>query len=124
MYEAEEMCDRVGFLSKGKLVAVGASEELKRKAASGFSIEMLIARLADEAINGLKHLESVKRVLTTDYEGEAEGEKVDRIIIDVDSDKALLNVLSYLASKQCRVVSFNVRGPTLEDLFMLYTGGK
>jgi ABC-2 type transport system ATP-binding protein len=124
MYEAEEMCDRVGFLSKGKLVAVGTSEELKRKATAGFSIEMLVARLTDEAVSGLRRLEYVKKVITTDYEGEAEGEKVDRLIIDVDSDKALPLVLSYLASAQCRVASFNVRGPTLEDLFMQYTGGK
>lgn len=124
MYEAEEMCDRVGFLSKGKLVAVGTTEELKRKTPSGFSIEMLVVRLTDEVIRDLKGLEYVKKVIKTDYEGEAEGEKVDRLIIDVDSDKALPQVLSYMASKQCRVTSFNVRGPTLEDLFMLYTGGK
>jgi ABC-2 type transport system ATP-binding protein len=124
MYEAEEMCDRVGFLSKGKLVAVGTSEELKRKAPSGFSIEILVARLTDEATRGLEHLKYVKRVITTDYEGESEGEKVDRIVIDVDNDQVLPQVLSYLASMQCRVASFNVRGPTLEDLFMLYTGGK
>lgn len=124
MYEAEEMCDRVGFLSQGKLVAVGTSEELKRKAPSGFSIELLVARLTDDAISGLRHLEHVKKVITTDYEGEAEGEKVDRLIIDVDNDQALPHILSYLASMQCRVASFNLRGPTLEDLFIQYTGGK
>ncbi len=124
MYEAEEMCDRVGFLSKGKLVAVGTTEELKRKTPSGFSIETLVVRLTDEVIRDLRGLEYVKKVIKTDYEGEAEGEKVDRLIIDVDSDKALPQVLSYMASKQCRVTSFNVSGPTLEDLFMLYTGGK
>ena len=124
MYEAEEMCDRVGFLSKGKLVAVGASEELKSKMPSGFSIEMLVARLTEEAISDLRRLKCVKKVITADYEGESEGEKVDRLIINVDNDKALPQVLSYMASKQCRVASFNLRGPTLEDLFMFYTGEK
>jgi ABC-2 type transport system ATP-binding protein len=124
MYEAEEMCSRVGFISKGKLVAVGASEELKRKLPSGFSIEILVARLTDEAISGLSQLESVKKVITTDYEGEAEGEKIDRLVVNVDSDKALPHVLSLMAAKRCRVISFNLRGPTLEDLFMFYTGEK
>lgn len=124
MYEAEELCDRVGFLSKGKLVAVGKPEELKRKAPSGFSIEILVTRLTDEILDGLKRLQLVKKVITTDYEGEAEGEKVDRLIINVDSDKAVPEVLSHMASKHCRVVSVNLRGPTLEDLFMLYTGEK
>jgi ABC-2 type transport system ATP-binding protein len=124
MFEAEEMCDRVGFLSKGKLVAVGKPEELKREVPSGFSIELLVARLTEEIASSLRQLESVKRVITTDYEGEAEGEKVDRLVINVDSDKALPQILNHLASKPCRVVSFNLRGPTLEDLFMFYTGEK
>jgi len=122
MYEAEELCDRVGFLSKGKLVAVGRSEELKRKAPTGFSIEVLVTRLTDEALEGLKKLEPVNKVLTTAYEGEIEDEKIDRLIVNVDSDLAAPNVLNYLSTMRCRVVSVNIRGPTLEDLFMLYTG--
>jgi len=122
MYEAEEMCARVGFLNKGKLVALGRSEELKRKMPSGFSIEILVTRLTDEVYDGLRHLQPVKKVMTTDYEGEAEGEKIDRLIINVDTDKAVPEVLSHLSSGRCRVVSLNVRGPTLEDLFMFYTG--
>jgi len=124
MYEAEEMCDRVGFLSKGKLVAVGKPEELKRELPSGFSIELLVTRATEETIGSLRQLEPVKKVIETDYEGEAEGEKIDRLIVNVDSDKAVPQVLSHMANKHCRVVSFNLRGPTLEDLFMFYTGEK
>lgn len=122
MYEAEEMCDRVGFLNKGKLVAVGRSEELKRKMPSGYSIEMLATRLTNEVLDGLRHLQPVKKVIETDYEGESEGEKIDRLIINVDSDKSVPDVLNYMSSARCRVVSVNLRGPTLEDLFMFYTG--
>jgi ABC-2 type transport system ATP-binding protein len=124
MYEAEEMCDRVGFLSKGKLVAIGSAEELKRKMPSGFSMEVLVTRLSQEAFDDLKRLKSVKKAIITDYEGEAEGEKIDRLIINVDSDQAAPDVLNYMASRQCRVVSVNIRGPTLEDLFMYFTGEK
>jgi len=123
MYEAEELCDRVGFLNKGKLIAVGRPDELKRKTPTGFSIEVLVTRLTDEALDGLRRLEPVKKVLTTDYEGEVEGEKIDRLIVDVVSDRTAPDVLNYLSSVHCRVVSVNIRGPTLEDLFMFYTGG-
>jgi len=122
MYEAEELCDRVGFLNKGKLVAVGRPEELKRKMPSGFSIEVLVTRLTDDALEGLRRLELVKKALTTDYEGEAEGEKIDRLIVNVDSDRTTPDVLNYLSAMRCRVVSVNIRGPTLEDLFVFYTG--
>jgi len=122
MYEAEELCDRVGFLNKGKLVAVGQPEGLKRKMPTGFSIEVLVARLTDETLEGLRRLEPVKKVLTTAYEGETEGEKIDRLIVNVDSDRTAPDVLNYLSTMRCRVVSVNIRGPTLEDLFMFYTG--
>ena len=122
MYEAEELCDRVGFLNNGKLVAVGRPEELKRKMPSGFSMEVLVTRLTDEALGGLERLEHVKKVLTTAYEGEVDGEKMDRLIVNVVSDRAAPDVLNYLSTMRCRVVSVNIRGPTLEDLFMFYTG--
>lgn len=124
MFEAEEMCDRIGFLSKGKLVAVGTTEELKKKVVSGFSIEMLVARLTDETLDSLRKIELVNNVIMTDYEGEAEGEKVQRLIINVDNDGAVPNVLNHMATHRCRVVAVNLRGPTLEDLFMHYTGEK
>jgi len=123
MYEAEEMCDRVGFLNKGKLVAVGRPDVLKRKMPSGFSMEVLVTRLTDEAMEGLRQLEPVKKVLTTAYEGESEDEKIDRLIVNVDSERAAPEVLNHLSTMHCRVVSVNIRGPTLEDLFMFYTGG-
>lgn len=122
MYEAEEMCDRVGFISKGKLVAIGRPDELKRNMPSGFSVEILVTQLTDEAISSLRRLEIVKKVITTDYEGEVEGEKVDRLIVNVANEKAVPQVLDHMAAEHCRVVSFNLRGPTLEDLFMFYTG--
>lgn len=121
MYEAEELCDRVGFLNKGKLIAVGRTEELKREMPSGFSIEVLVTRLTDDALKGLKQLKPVKNVLTTDYHSETEGEKIDRLIVNVDSDKIAPEVLNYLSTMRCQVVSVNIRGPTLEDLFMFYT---
>jgi len=124
MYEAEELCDRVGFLNKGKLIAVGRSDELKRKLPTGFSIEVLVTRLTDEALDGLKQIEPVKKVLTTAFEGEVEGEKIDRLIVNVSSDSAVPDVLNCLSTQRCRVVSVNIRGPTLEDLFMFFTGGE
>jgi ABC-2 type transport system ATP-binding protein len=116
------MCDRVGFLNNGRLVAVGQPEELKRKTPSGFSVELMVIRLTDDAFEGLKLLKNVTKVIATEYVGETEGEKIDRLIINVESDKAVPAVLDYMSAKRCRVVSVNLRGPTLEDLFMFYTG--
>jgi ABC-2 type transport system ATP-binding protein len=39
MDEAEQLCDRIGFLSAGKLVAEGTSLELRKLVAAGRSLE-------------------------------------------------------------------------------------
>jgi ABC-2 type transport system ATP-binding protein len=39
MDEAEQLCDRVGFLSGGKLVAEGTPLELRKQVAAGRSLE-------------------------------------------------------------------------------------
>jgi len=103
---------------------LGKPDELKRRIPSGFSVEIFVTRLTDDIVEGIQRLENVEKLTTTDYEGEAEGEKVDRLVIRVGSDKTVPEVLNYMSNKPCRIISVNLRGPTLEDLFMFYTGGK
>lgn len=64
----------------------------------------------------------MRKVLTTAYEGETQDEEIDRLIVSVDSDRIAPEVLTFLSTMGCRVVSVNISGPTLEDLFMFYTG--
>ena len=49
---AEELCDRVGILSRGKLVAVGTVEELKSRAHSAGDLEDVFLSLTAEAQAG------------------------------------------------------------------------
>lgn len=124
MYEAEEMCDRVALLNKGKIVTVGYPEELKRKIAFNFSLEILVTRLTDDAFESLKELESIKNVVKADYEGESKGERIDRLIINVNRDGVLPTVLDHLSNRNCKVVSVSISEPTLEDVFIYFTGEK
>ena len=46
---AEQMCDRVGIINKGRLCAIGAVENLQREFGSGLSLEDMFLKLTGEA---------------------------------------------------------------------------
>jgi ABC-2 type transport system ATP-binding protein len=117
MFEAEEMCDRIAFLNKGKIVALGRVDELKRNLPAVTSVELSVVRLTEEMIAGMKRLASVKEILVTGST-ELDGQEVSKLTVSSESDRVVPMVLSYLAEHDCRIVTVNVRGPTLEDLFM------
>ncbi len=46
---AEKLCDRVGIIHRGSLVACGSLDELRGAAASGSSLEQVFLKITDEA---------------------------------------------------------------------------
>jgi ABC-2 type transport system ATP-binding protein len=46
---AEEMCDRIGIINEGRLIALGTASELRQKAdAEGRDLETVFLRLTQE----------------------------------------------------------------------------
>ena len=123
MYEAEEMCERIAFLNKGKIVALGRIEELKQGLRFGTSIELTVANASESVISGMRQLPEVRNVSVADL-GKAEDSPVSRLTVSSDSERIVPTVLGYLSERDCKVVSVNVRGPSLEDLFMSLVGDK
>jgi ABC-2 type transport system ATP-binding protein len=48
---AEEVCDRVGILSKGKLIALGTVEELRKQTHSSGDLESVFLKLTQEEVD-------------------------------------------------------------------------
>jgi ABC-2 type transport system ATP-binding protein len=123
MYEAEEMCERAAFLNKGKVVALGRIEELKQGLKVGTSVELTVANLSGDVVEGMKQLPAIKNVTVADL-GKAQDLPLSRLVVSSDSDRVVPTVLGYLSGRDCKVVSINVKGPTLEDLFMDLVGDR
>jgi ABC-2 type transport system ATP-binding protein len=49
---AQELCDRIGILSRGKLVAIGTLDELRKRAGTGGDLESIFLTLTEEAVAG------------------------------------------------------------------------
>jgi ABC-2 type transport system ATP-binding protein len=114
MFEAEKVCERIGIIYKGRLVAVDTVSGLKDKIPKGDVIEVVTEGdgRRDKAIELLMDLGRVE------YQGDTL-----RIYVEKGEEKALL-VTDILRSAGIKVKSIMVKEPTLDDVFMYFTGAR
>jgi len=105
MDEADEVCDRVGIIDHGRIIALDTPENLKR----GLGGDLICLKMRQPNLNLLKGLDYVKRAQVTD----------GRLELTVENAAVHLpEILSLLKE----VESVEVRTPTLNDVFLKYTG--
>jgi ABC-2 type transport system ATP-binding protein len=105
--EEAEICNKIAIIDKGKLIAQGSPEELKKMV--GGDVIYLRTKNNQEAIH------EIKNSLKLDAE-----EKSGEIFISVTrGDACIPKLISYLAD---RVISVRLQRPTLNDVFLKLTG--
>lgn len=115
MVEADLLCDRIGIIDHGKIVALDTSTNLK-KLISGANTTLLkleIANLTPElmtAIRGLDCVESVSQENTT------------HVRIHAHGDEAFDTVIDLIRAQKVAITSIENLQPTLEDVFLHITG--
>jgi ABC-2 type transport system ATP-binding protein len=111
--EAESLCDRLAVVDFGKVVALGTSTELKRNANGGDVVEADVVPLPNQALEALKAskfaLDVKKHENTITVLVQSGAEAVPRIVELVDANGG-------------KVRSITLRAPTLDDVFLHYTG--
>lgn len=119
MFEAELLCDRILLINKGKIVAEGTPEDLKRRLPSVRVVtvvikgdESIVKNLADtmRGINGAEP--SIKQVEFGAYEVSVKTRKPEAIINEI----AKLTVGS-----GAEILRVRIEEPTLEDVFIYFT---
>jgi len=111
MSEAEYLCDRIAIIDKGKILACGATDELKKK----FDVETVLELVIQEKDENIaKLLESVPNVnnamLSTD------GKSIRISVKDPYSQTP--KILNALLNEGYHVAELHVKEPTLEDVFI------
>ena len=107
-----ELCDRVGLLADGKLVAVGTPEELRRQAFGGEAIEIVLGGEPSRHAGRLKTLEEIGYAVEIRQE-EGATSRV-RLLVD-DADARLPGVLAALNGADVR--SANVPKLSFDEIF-------
>lgn len=112
MDEAEH-CQRLGFISQGKLVALGSPDELKATVMRGRVLEVDCDN-AERALRVLRH--SAERGEFLAEEVALYGARIH--VVTLDEATACSAIISLLAKADIRVKSIESILPSLEDVFV------
>jgi ABC-2 type transport system ATP-binding protein len=105
MDEAEHLCDRVAIIDDGKIVALDTPDRLKQTVGG----DIVRLKIADPKIKQIKELPYVARVEQTD----------GYVLLTVKNSSAhLQEILKLVGTAE----SVELRTPTLNDVFLRYTG--
>jgi ABC-2 type transport system ATP-binding protein len=112
--EANTMCDRIGIIVKGKLVAIDSPEKLKRAIHMSQSVEISLDSMAGRVTTDLISLPGV-------IGHQKSGDKVR--LFTPDPSSVVEAAFDYARGHGCRIVSVATLGPTFEDAFLAIVNG-
>ena len=111
MYEADELCDRIAVINKGKIVALDTPKGLKSLVKDLCIIEVEGFGITDKDTEMLRSLPGVKAVSATMNEDK----QVLRVQV-VEASEMLTPVANKLG--ESKVIGVRVKEPTLEDAYL------
>jgi ABC-2 type transport system ATP-binding protein len=115
LMELAELCDSVGIIEKGRLVASGPLDEITRHVKQGRTLRLKLISAQDEAEAVLRDQPGVGQVY------EANGFLEVEFLGD---DEATASLLETLVARGVRLVSFGEVTSDLEDVFLRLTKGE
>lgn len=113
MEEVEQICTRIAIIDKGRSIAVGTKDELKKMIHNTETIKIEVMELSDEALNRIRGL---------DYVYEAENEDNLLTVKCSGGSHNLMDILGIL--NECGILLGRIYSeqPTLNDVFLEITG--
>ena len=112
MFEAEELCQRVAVISKGKIVALDTPSELKKLVRDISVVELRTYGVTVDYVEAIKRLPNVVRVVA-DLDSE-----VQTIRIQSPLGADLLSQLTSALPSDAKVIDRTIKEPTLEDAYL------
>ncbi|WP_128476686.1 ABC transporter ATP-binding protein [Halorussus pelagicus] len=113
--QVESVCDRVGILRDGQLVAEDSIEGLRDATSADTVLRITVGDTSADAIESVRDLEGVSEI--------ERNESGDRLTVSCESD-VKTTVLSTLEEAGVDVIDFETDEASLEELFMDYTTDK
>ncbi len=112
--QVEAVCDRVGILNEGELVAIDTIAGLRESIGGGTKLSIQVDVVPDTALHSIRQLPGVETAWLAEDE--------DRIEVTCVDD-AKMDVLVALHDAGVDVQNFRTDEASLEDMFAEYTGG-
>jgi len=113
MEEAEELCDRICIMDNGQLLANGTKDELIKLVNGREKIDILFKNLNDSVVNKIKKLSYIGDISIVD----------DNVsIISENAENLLGDLILIVKDYNTKIISIDVKKPTLETVFLHLTG--
>jgi len=116
MQEADDMCDRLAIIDKGKILAVDTPQNLKRRLKKETTFRLEVDPLKDTA--RLKAIPGVKNFSLT---GDG-GASLVKLTFILDDEAAVSDIVSEVVSQGSKIHYLQKSEPTLEDVFISMVG--
>ena len=125
MEEVEFLCNRVAIVDHGQIIAIDTIKNLIALLGGGV-IQLGLNQVDEALLKDLSALPGVKQAGLAPHPPKAEGEQEAKgqvVKIEcVNSQQALVSVVSYLGSHNLTITSLETLEPNLESVFLHLTG--
>ena len=118
MAEADELCDRLAIIDRGKLLALDTPADLKHRLRRDAIFKLRVCPLGPlpSREEMLEAVPGVRQVTVVEQEG------VSELTLILAADEALPAVLAHLTRRGSALIALEKREPTLEDVFIDLVG--
>jgi ABC-2 type transport system ATP-binding protein len=118
MEEAEALCDQIGIIDHGRLSIVGSPQQLKEKVGEGTITFVLDPKNNDSSADPTALLSDIEGVNASQLASNTWQVKISHSAVQTQE------VLRKLLQHNILVSDLEIRGPSLEDVFLKFTGSR
>ncbi|WP_286058853.1 ABC transporter ATP-binding protein [Bacillus mojavensis] len=115
MEEVEYLCDRIGIIDQGEMIAIGTKTDLCSRLGGDTIIQMTVSRTDEGFLSAVRSLAHVNDVTVSESELKIE-------VAAAHHEKVVTSLLTEAAAHQTNLLSLQVQEPNLERLFLNLTG--
>jgi len=116
MVEADELCDRVAIINRGRVLACDTPASLKHRLQREAIFRLEVSPLNGMGVEKFQALPGVRNITYTPQDGSAELQFI------LEAESVLADVVNTLTTHQIQILNLQKREPSLEDVFVDLVG--
>jgi ABC-2 type transport system ATP-binding protein len=116
MVEADELCDRVAIINRGRVLACDSPAVLKQQIQRDALFEIVVSGMNGLKMSSLEQIPGVRRA------GREESGDLSVLNLILEEEAALGGVISKLNESHVKIERLDKHAPTLEDVFVHLVG--
>lgn len=116
--EAAQICDKIGILSHGKLIALDTPNALRDKIKKEEQIHLTLENITPQQIENMRTIQGIINI--TENNGDLLSDQKG-LCIQLQNVNQLPSIFDFLFEQKIKLVNFKREEPTLEDAFIELT---